>query len=129
VTFVEIGSTPDQWGNKKAGEAAARAIMAAATSSQKFTNAVGFGGPHYAPRHTEVALRTDVAVGHILPKYLNLDEGLIEHAVVCTRGSVKLFVLDRKGMSIDQRELCKRVAERLGIRAVYAGEILSWEKV
>jgi D-aminoacyl-tRNA deacylase len=129
VTFVEIGSAPDQWGNKKAGEAAARAIMAAATSSQKFTNAVGFGGPHYAPRHTEVALRTDVAVGHILPKYLNLDEELIERSVICTSGGVKLFVLDQKGMSVEQRELCRRIAGKFGIRIAKAGEILSWEKV
>jgi D-aminoacyl-tRNA deacylase len=129
VTFVEIGSTPDQWGNKKAGEAAARAIMAAATSSPKCTNAVGFGGLHYAPRHTEVTLRTDVAVGHILPKYLSFDEELIERAVICTSGGVKLFVLDRKGMSIEQRELCKRVAAELGIRAAHVREILSWEKV
>lgn len=129
VTFVEIGSAPDQWENRKAGEAAARAVMVAATSSQKFTNAVGFGGPHHAPRHTEVVLRTDVAVGHVFPKYLSLDEGLIERAVVCTSGGVKLFVLDRKGMSTEQREICKGVASKFGIRVAHTGEILSWEKV
>jgi len=129
VTFVEIGSTPDQWRNGKAGEAAARAIMAAATSSTKCTNAIGFGGPHYAPRHTEVTLHTDIAVGHILPKYSSFDEKLIERAVLCTKNGAKLFVLDREGMSREQRMLCQRVAAGLGIRIAFAGEILSGEKV
>jgi D-aminoacyl-tRNA deacylase len=129
VTFIEIGSTPDQWQNERAGEVAARAIMAAATSSTKCTNAIGFGGPHYAPRHTEVTLHTDIAVGHILPKYSSLDEKLIERAVLCTRNGARLFVLDRKGMSMEQRMLCQRVAAGLGIRTAFTGEILRGEKV
>ncbi|HID60358.1 MAG TPA: hypothetical protein EYP46_00680 [Hadesarchaea archaeon] len=125
VTFVEIGSTPNEWQNKKAGEAAAQAIMAAATSSLKCTNAVGFGGPHYAPRHTEITLRTEVGVGHILPKYSPLDEMLVERAVSYTYQGVKLFVLDWKGMSKEQRMICQRVTTRLGIKLVRAGQILN----
>lgn len=129
VTFVEIGSTPDEWRNEKAGEAVARTIMAAATSPMKCTNAIGFGGPHYAPRHTEVTLHTDVGVGHILPKYAIFDEKLIESAILCTNGGVKLLVLDWKGMSREQRMLCQRIAAGLGIRTARAGKILSEEKV
>jgi D-tyrosyl-tRNA(Tyr) deacylase len=125
VTFVEIGSTPDQ----KAGEAAARAIMASVTLPERCTNAVGFGGPHYAPRHTEVALRTKIGVGHIFPKYSALNEKLIRQAVSRTSGEVKVFVLDWNGMSGEQRAICQRAAAELGIRPVHAGKILGGEKV
>jgi len=124
VTFVEIGSSPEQWHDEKAGEAVARAIMAAATSPVKCRHAIGLGGPHYAPRHTDVALSTDVGVGHILPKYASIDETLLERAIVRTRGGIELLVLDWKGMSSEQRQISKRAAARLGIRAARTREIL-----
>jgi len=129
VTFVEIGSSPEQWRDEKAGEAVARAIMAAATTPMKCRPAVGLGGPHYAPRHTDVVLRTDVGVGHILPKYAGIDEALLERAIVRTRGGVELLVLDWKGMTSEQRQISQRVAGKLGIRASRRREILSQAKV
>ncbi len=128
VTFVEIGSSLGQWVDKDAGEAVARAIMAAASPAE-CQNAVGLGGPHYAPRHTEIALRTDVGVGHILPKYAHIDEELLEQAIVRTSGGVKLLALDWKGMSGEQRAICQAVAGRLGVRAQRAREILDQAKV
>lgn len=128
VTFVEIGSSQEQWVNKDAGKAVARAIMAAASPAE-CRNAVGIGGPHYAPRHTETTLRTDVGVGHILPKYARIDEGLLERAIVRTRGGVGLLALDWKGMSGEQRAICRTVADRLGIGAQRSREILTQEKV
>lgn len=129
VTFVEIGSTPEQWANERAGEAVARAIMKAATTQAKCTNAVGFGGPHYAPRHTEITLNTDVGIGHILPKYANFDEKLAELAIKRTQGGTQLLALDWKGMSQEQRNICQKVANRLGIRAERSKEIISRKKL
>ncbi|MDI6642916.1 MAG: D-aminoacyl-tRNA deacylase [Candidatus Hodarchaeaceae archaeon] len=128
VTFVEIGSSSEQWVDKKAGEAVARAIIAVA-SPAKCRNAVGLGGPHYAPRHTEVTLRTDVGVGHILPKYARIDEELLEQAIVRTSGGVELLALDWKGTSGEQRAICQTVADRLGIRVQRCREILAQAKV
>lgn len=129
VTFVEIGSSLEQWRDEKAGEVVARAIMTAATSSIKCRPAIGLGGPHYAPRHTDVVLRTDIGVGHILPKYASIDEALLERAIVRTRGGIKLLLLDWKGMSSEQRRVSQRVAGKLGIRALRRREILSQAKV
>ncbi len=123
VTFVEIGSSPGQWRDEKAGEAVARAIMAAATSSMKCRHAIGLGGPHYAPRHTDVVLRTNVGVGHILPKYASIDEALIERAIVRTRGGTELLILDWKGMSSEQRKISQRVASRRGIQILRGGKL------
>jgi len=125
VTFVEIGSTPEQWRDEKAGEAVAHAIMKAATSPAKCLSAVGLGGPHYAPRHTETTLRTEVGVGHIVPKYIKFDEGLVELAIKRTSGGVKLLALDWKGMTLEQRTICQRVANKLGIQVKRSAEITS----
>ncbi len=129
VTFVEIGSSFEQWHDKKAGGAVAQAIMVAATLPIKCRHAIGLGGPHYAPHHTNVALFTEIGVGHILPKYASIDETLIERAIVRTRGGVELLALDWKGMSSEQRQVSQRVAERLGIQAIRTREILSGAKV
>lgn len=129
VTFVEIGSSPTQWRDEIAAEAAARAIMVAATSSIRGHQAIGFGGPHYAPRHTQVALRTDVCIGHILPKYVTIDEELVKHAIARTSGGVELLALDWKGLDSSQRQLLRQIAAKLDLRAVRESELLHQAKV
>jgi D-aminoacyl-tRNA deacylase len=125
VTFVEIGSLPEQWANRKAGEAAARAVMAAATATGECRRAIAVGGIHYAPLHTQVVLKTDVGVGHLLPKYADITEELVEKAIARTSGKVDLLLLDRKGAKPEQRSVCRRVAEKIGMPLVRAGELIS----
>ncbi len=129
ITFVEVGSSQKQWSDMRAAEAAARAIMAAATSPAGGRRAIGFGGPHYAPRHTEVILRTDVCVGHILPKYVQVSDALIEKAVKATRGGAELFVLDWKGLDGDARTKILSTAKKLGLSATKAHDLLREAKV
>lgn len=125
ITFVEIGSTIEQWCDEKAGEAVARAIMDSVTSPMRCRQAVGLGGPHYAPNHTGVVLRSDVGIGHILPKYIRVDQRLVELAIARTRGGVELLTLDWKGMDVEQRRISKRIASLLNIRAASTHEVLS----
>lgn len=129
ITFVEIGSTLEQWNNIKAGEAVAHAIMKATSFPAKCSNAVGLGGPHYAPRHTEITLRTDFGVGHILPKYIKFDERLVELAILRTHGGVQLMALDWKGLSNEQRAVCQRVADRLRIQVERSRRIATLQKL
>jgi D-tyrosyl-tRNA(Tyr) deacylase len=129
VTFVEIGSSPEHWSDPRAGEAAARAIIAAVGEGDDLKNALCFGGPHYAPRHTEIALRTNFAPGHIFPKYSSFDGPAIETAVARTAGGVELFILDWKGLSTEQRATCLEAAAKLGVKAVQAGKLLRQPKV
>jgi len=123
VTFVEIGSLPEHWKDERAGEAAARAIMTAA-AGRGCRRAVGVGGTHYAPRHTEATLRTDVGVGHVIPKHVALTEELLEKAVRRTHGNAETLLLDWKGMSAEQREVCKTVAEKLHVDLERARSVL-----
>lgn len=124
VTFVEVGSLQRQWQDEKAAEAAARAIMEAATAPVKGRQAIGFGGPHYAPRHTDIVLRTDVCIGHIIPKYVDVDERLARLAVERTRDGVQLFVLDWKGLDASARAKIMKIAAELGVKTIRGHELL-----
>lgn len=124
VTFVEVGSSYQQWQDTKAAEAVAHAIMGAATNPVKGRRAIGFGGPHYAPRHTEIVLRTDVCIGHILPKYVEVNETLVEKAMRATDGGVELFALDWKGLDADARTKILNLATKFGVRAARGHELL-----
>jgi len=128
VTFVEIGSKPEHWLDPKAGEAVAHAIMEACGREGNPVHAIGFGGPHYAPRHTEVALETNVAPGHIFPKYSCFNRTTIETAVARTAGGVELFVLDWKGLSAERRSICTWVAGKRGTMVARARDILHDQK-
>jgi D-aminoacyl-tRNA deacylase len=128
VTFVEIGSLPEHWGDEKAGAAAAQAIMAAAAAEGGCRRAVGVGGTHYAPRHTEATLQTDVGVGHIIPKHVALTEELLEKTVRRTHGKAETLLLDWKGMSAEQRDVCKTVAEKLHVDVERARSVLHGRK-
>lgn len=117
MTFVEIGSTQKEWCEKKAADVVALAVL----ESLKGGNgrpAVGVGGPHYAPRHTEVSLRSEVAVGHVIPNYVNITPELVKTAIRRTNGKVEFLVADWKGLNSAQREVVRSVSNTLGIRLV-----------
>lgn len=124
ITFFEIGSTEEEWKNDLAGMAVARAIMAAVGGGHGVRSAVGVGGLHYSPLFTRAVFSSDVAVGHIFPKHAEVDEDLLRKAVARTSGRVDLFLIDWKGATPFQREICRKVSEALGIPMVRAGSIL-----
>lgn len=128
VTFVEIGSSPKQWGDPVAGEAAACAVMAAAGNQDSGAPAIGLGGTHYARKHTKVALQTDVGIGHILPKYQPLNSSLLEEALKRTKGENPIFALDWNGLNSDLREAIQKAAEELGVKGVRDRDILREKK-
>lgn len=112
VTFVEIGSTKEEWTNEEAGEAVARAVL---SPPGECLRAVGVGGPHYAPRHTEVVLKTKYWIGHLLPKYVTFTEDLLRKAMSRTEGGTDLVLSDEDGLSSEQKRLLNEIYKRLGI--------------
>lgn len=123
VSFIEVGSTLEQWRDKKAAEAAARAALAA-LSSPPCIQAIGVGGIHYPLLHTRVVLETKLGIGHILPKYAPISEDLLRLAVQHTAGGVQVMVVDWKGLSSEQRAVCRRASEQLGIPQIRASVLL-----
>ena len=115
VLFVEVGSTEEEWRDTQAVCAVARAALRAALCEQSFEACVGVGGTHYAPRHTEIALETRYAVGHIIPSYAipELSFEVFEQAV--EKSGARFVYLDWKGMKRREREKALAFAKRLGM--------------
>lgn len=81
--FIEIGSCEKDWQDKIAGEVIAKTILKTISSEKKKDRvAIGIGGGHYTPRHTDIALSTDMSFGHIIPSYaIDVPEEMLEIAI------------------------------------------------
>ena len=106
VWFVEIGSSERYWGDEEAGAVVAEAIWASLTEKPEGRGCVGFGGGHYSPKHTHLCLESDLAIGHIVPKYLldSVDSATLTEAFKKTWGGCNTAVIDWKGLKGSQRE-------------------------
>lgn len=105
--FVEIGSTEKEWEIQEAGEIVARACYSAcAPKLPPQRVAIGIGGIHYPHEITKEILRTDIAVGHICPKYMldRLDEGMMAQMLEKSGGKVELALIDWKSLKAPERE-------------------------
>ncbi len=111
--FVELGSSPKQWGDEKAAEAVAHATMAAASAQlESSTVALGIGGPHYSAKFTAMALEGDSSFGHMIPKYAipHVDSAMIGQCIERTLEKVQAVFLDWKGIrGADRSGLMKTV--------------------
>ena len=110
VCFVEIGSTPREWKDPGLGKIAADAIMVAATTMPDGAPAaVGFGGTHYAAKHTRICLDGDYQVGHVVPKHAlekGVSDNIIRDTIRKTTGPCKTALVDWKGLGgLERRKL------------------------
>ncbi len=69
VMFAEIGSDEGAWGNGRAGEIVAEAIIAAVQNRREFDVKIGFGGTHYAPKFTPEIIEGGLSFGHLVSGY------------------------------------------------------------
>lgn len=95
--YIEVGSGPEAWADAAAAEVLAQAVLAVEDPGHPV--AIGFGGGHYAPRVTDVALAREVSFGHIVPSYA-LDPPnweAIGRAIERTRGA-RYAYLHRKAI-------------------------------
>ncbi len=124
--FIEQGSTETEWADARASEAIARALVD--LEPVEAPVAVGLGGGHYVPRHTDVAVARRVAFGHLLSAHAleGLTEDVLAQAVARTPGA-SLAYLHRKSLGKPEaRELESRV-RNLGLRVVHEADLAPWE--
>ncbi len=124
--YIEQGSTEKEWSDPAASAAIARTLLDLAPVEAPV--ALGLGGGHYAPRHTDVAVARRVAFGHILPSHAleGLSDELLAQAVARTPGASLAYV-HRKSLGKPQtRELEARIAA-LGLRVVHEADLGVWE--
>ena len=117
VLFVELGSSEEQWSNKVAARAVARAALAAAKHERITEVRVGFGGPHYAPLFTRRVLEREIAIGHIVPNYAldDVTEAEVRMAFERTLEKPRVGLVDWKGMRGAQRRRLLGMLEAIGV--------------
>src|SRR5256885_2376126 len=90
--FIEQGSTAAQWNDRAASRVIAETLLDLELFDAPI--AIGLGGGHYVPRHTDLALRRRIAFGHMLATYAleGGTDGLLEQAVERTEGATLAYV-------------------------------------
>ena len=120
LVFIEIGSTPKEWGDPDAQEAMASAVARSLEAPlPECRRAAGFGGTHYPRKFTRLHLETDVCMGHIIPKYAfqkGAGEDAVRQAILKTwPGPAEVAVYEKKSLRAEYRDMVKRVVEALGV--------------
>jgi len=127
VMFIEIGSSKEHWGDRKAGEIIAHTIMKLVDGNdlQNQKVAVGIGGTHYCYNFNKVVERTDIAIGHVCPKHSleDFSEEMLKQAISQTKEVVDLILIDWKGLG-GEKEKIKSIVEKFDIETKKINQIL-----
>ena len=124
--FIEIGSSEEQWNNKEYGKMIADTIMRTLSKPIKaYKTMIALGGGHYPREFNKVLLRTDLAIGHICPKYALefLDKAMLKQAVERNIEKVDTIILDWKGMG-EHKDRIMSIIEELGLKSERLQNIL-----
>jgi D-aminoacyl-tRNA deacylase len=115
--FVEVGSSPEQWRDKRAAEAVAHAAMAGASKQSRYPAALGLGGPHYNAKFTRIAFTKETAFGHMIPKYAisGVDLEIVSQCVERTMEKVESVVLDWKGIRGADKKKMRMILDEIGV--------------
>jgi len=105
--FIEIGSTEEEWMDRRAARAIALSIMNMRIEEPPIV-CVGFGGGHYAPRQTQLLLNHNIAFAHIIPNHRIAELTRENVRRIFEISETEIFYADRKSM---KGELRKRLAE------------------
>jgi len=119
--FIEIGSSENEWVNRKAGFIIAKTIS---EIIQEFKEnpyneiAIGIGGPHYCPNFNKIQLNSNIAISHVIPQYVfPLTEEMIKEAIEKTEEEIDLAILDWKGLgNAEQRQEVLDILDKLYVR-------------
>jgi D-aminoacyl-tRNA deacylase len=115
--YIEIGSDETCWVEKEAGRIIAEAILS--INREKDPVAIGVGGGHYAPRHTDVALKNRLCFGHIIANYAleSITEEMLEKTIERTPDAEYVY-FHRKAMKKSQYRELKTWFEDRGLKSV-----------
>jgi len=126
--FIEIGSSEEEWKDRRAGFVVAKTIS---DTIQNFKPsayrevAIGIGGPHYCPNFNKLQLESNVAFAHIIPQYASpITEDMIREALGKTQEEVDFAVIDWKGLGTsEQRQKVLDILDKLYVRYKRTSEI------
>lgn len=120
VMFVELGSSEEYWGDKRAATVVAEALVESLVVKEIWGKvAIGFGGTHYPDKFTKMTLEDDVAFSFIVPKYAleYMDDKMVGQMLQRTNAPVKQAVLDWKGLG-PHKEKVTALVNQFGLEEV-----------
>ena len=117
IIFIEIGSSEEEWGNVKAAEIVAEAVMESINENKLYPSYIGAGGGHYAPLFTKVMLEKEEAFGHILPKYqaANIGADTLKQAMEKNVEKVDTLIYEKKSFKAPERDKLFAIAKEIGL--------------
>jgi len=117
IIFVEIGSTEAEWNDRRAADIVAEATARMLKSTASYEAAFGVGGGHYAKEFTDILLTSDLAIGHILPKYEidHIDYDVFSQAIERNVEKVNAVLLLKEQTNLRQKEKIRQFCAMAGI--------------
>ena len=126
VVFIEIGSTPSEWSDRRAHKVLAQTLLPyveGKRASPDCVEAVAFGGSHYPRKFTSLVLKEEYCIGHILSKHAfneGVSEKVLLEAVEKTYPQTPAKALvEKKSLKSAQRRHLSQILEAKGIEIVY----------
>ncbi len=124
--YIEQGSTEAQWSDPDASAAIARTLLGLVPLDAPV--AVGIGGGHYVPRHTDLVMARRVAFGHLIPTMAleGMPRDVLSHAVERTP-EASLAYLHRKSLGKPESREIEALLTSSGLRVVRESDLAPWE--
>lgn len=127
--FIEIGSDETAWVSEVSASAIAKTLVSILELNLKdrckdFPVALGVGGGHYAPRHSDVARKKCVSIGHMIPNYAleGISNKMLSRALERTPDA-KLIYFHKKALKKDQYRTLKSWFENEGFDVVSSSDL------
>ncbi len=121
LSFIEIGSTIDEWRDPVNHEVLGLAIIEFLEKPIHDCRVViGIGGGHYPRKHTKMALEENYCYGHIMAKYVlqYLSYETLDMMINRSDPKPRQVVVEKKGTRREHRELIERYVEDKGVELI-----------
>lgn len=120
--YIEQGSTEREWADEAAARTVALAVLGMAPVEDPV--AIGLGGGHYVPRHTDLALTKRIAFGHLLPSYA-LETGAVDRIDQAAERTpnARVAYIHRKALPTPVLRKVEERIETLGLRSVREADL------
>ena len=119
VVFIEIGSSPEEWGDPTAQAAMAEAVLASVRDPPPpCAPTVGLGSTHYPAKFTAEALERGTCFGHMLSKHSlkAMSQGVLRQAVEKSLpGGAREAAVEKKGVGSELRSRILDELRSLGV--------------
>ena len=119
IIYAELGNNEQQYGNTEGAKVVAEAVFAAVNSDKKFESVFGIGGGHYPAAFNKIMFDADsnLAVGHILPKYHfeALNEEMFRQAIEKNVEKVTHVLVMKKEFNLEQKKKVKELADKFNV--------------